>query len=198
MKTIAKGAEATLYIEGKVLIKYRKRKGYRIKEIDGPLRYRRTQAEFKALKRCAEWGVPVPTTIKIAGRGDKLYMNFVEGKQIDYAFSPTIMIRVGEAVAKMHSAGVIHGDLTTANMLVDSGKVTLIDFGLSYFSRKDEDRATDIAMFKSALRSRHPGRYEAAYKLFIGSYHKRIGKEFKGIETHLKDIERRRRYHENG
>ncbi|MCL5009730.1 MAG: Kae1-associated serine/threonine protein kinase [Candidatus Parvarchaeota archaeon] len=198
MKKLSSGAEAILYEDGDVVIKYRKKKSYRIKEIDEPIRYHRTKAEFQALKRCNETGINVPSPIKISKEGDKLYMSKIDGKQMDYSFSLSNMSQIGEMVASMHTEGVIHGDLTTANILINRSGAVIIDFGLSYFSRKDEDRATDIAMLKSALRSRHPKEAEDAYRLFIASYRKRLGKEFKGVETHLKDIERRRRYHENG
>lgn len=197
MKTIAIGAEATIYESGSDIIKYRKRKGYRIKEIDDSLRYYRTRREFTAMKRCREAGIRVPSPKRISPSGDKLYMEKINAVQIDSVFTAKIMSQVGEMVAKMHTTGIIHGDLTTANMLVNKSKVTLIDFGLSYFSKKDEDRATDLAMLKSALKSRYPSVAASAYRLFITSYSKCIGKEFKGIDTHLKDIERRRRYYEN-
>jgi TP53 regulating kinase-like protein len=198
MKIIARGAEATIYDNKDIVIKYRKRKGYRLKEIDETLRYSRTQREFNALKRCHDAGVRVPIPMRISDDGDRLYMEKINAAQLDYRFSPLVMSGVGDIVAMMHKAGVIHGDLTTANMLMNGKKITLIDFGLGYFSKKDEDRATDIAMLKSALKSRHVKVFKQAYQLFIRHYKKRIGKEFKGIETHLRDIERRRRYYENG
>ncbi len=198
MKIIARGAEATLFEENGAVIKYRKRKGYRLKEIDEALRYSRTRREFNALRRCHEAGVRVPIPIKISEGGDKLYMEKINAVQLDYKFSLQLMPEVGYLVALMHRTGVIHGDLTTANMLTDGKRLTLIDFGLSYFSKKDEDRATDVAMLKSALKSRHVKVFKRAYRLFIQRYEECMGKEFKGIDTHLKDIERRRRYYENG
>jgi Mn2+-dependent serine/threonine protein kinase len=101
-------------------------------------------------------------------------------------------------LANLHKIGIVHGDLTTANMLVREKNLFFIDFGLSYFSQKDEDRATDLFLFKNALKSRHPNEFIEAYGLFLSAYKAAAGKEFKGIETHLRDIERRGRYHENG
>ena len=197
MKEIARGAEAILYEDGDTVVKYREKKGYRIDEIDSPLRKSRTKREFSILKRCAYAGISVPKPIKISKEGDKLFMERIDGKQLDCVFSAADTVELGEIVAEMHKLGVIHGDLTTANMIKKENKVFLIDFGLGFYSRKSEDRATDLFLFKNALKSRHPSGFKEAYPSFLSSYEKRIGKEFKEIDTHLKDIENRRRYHEN-
>lgn len=197
MKVIARGAEAIIYDNGEEIIKYRSEKGYRIKEIDGPMRKLRTRVEFAVLKRCLQSGLRAPKPIKVSKEGDKIYMQKINGTQLDYVFSIERMRSVGNMLATLHGAGVVHGDLTTANMMVANGELYFIDFGLSYFSRKDEDRATDLALFKNALKSRHPKEFNGAYGLFLSSYGEALGKEFKGVEAHLKDIERRGRYHEN-
>ncbi len=197
MKIIARGAEAIIYENEAEIIKYREEKKYRISEIDVPLRRSRTKREFTALSTCSRAGLKVPKPIKISKEGDKLYMEKINGEQFDYVFSIDKMNEIGKLLADINKLGVVHGDLTTANILVKGEEVYLIDFGLSYFSKKDEDRATDIFLFKNALKARHPKEFKRAYELFIGAYGATMGKEFKGIETHLKDIERRGRYHEN-
>uniref|UniRef100_A0A915N4X3 non-specific serine/threonine protein kinase n=1 Tax=Meloidogyne javanica TaxID=6303 RepID=A0A915N4X3_MELJA len=62
----------------------------------------------------------------------------------------------------MHSAGLIHGDLTTPNVLVkkkqnDNLDLIFIDFGLSKFSQKPEDKAVDLYVLERALTSAHIG-----------------------------------------
>ncbi len=198
MRIIARGAEAIIYERGDTIIKFREKKGYRIPEIDALLRTSRTRYEFKILQTCARAGLRVPLPIKIAGDNDKILMQNLGGISFDSVFSVKKMREVGELVALMHNLGVINGDLTTANMLSKENKIFLIDFGLGYFSKKDEDIATDIFLLKSALKSRHPDEHMSAYELFIEAYKTVIEKEFKGIAAHLKDIERRGRYHENG
>ena len=39
---------------------------------------------------------------------------------------------VGVVVARMHRAGLIHGDITTSNILVNNNQLVMIDFGLSF------------------------------------------------------------------
>ncbi len=198
MKIIAHGAEAIIYEDRNEIIKYREKKGYRIDEIDSDLRKSRTKREFTILKRCAKNGMHVPKPINISDNGESIRMEKIEGVQLDYCFSLDLLEKVGNMLANLHKIGIVHGDLTTANMLVREKNLFFIDFGLSYFSQKDEDRATDLFLFKNALKSRHPNEFIEAYGLFLSAYKAAAGKEFKGIETHLRDIERRGRYHENG
>ncbi|KAJ6096322.1 EKC/KEOPS complex subunit [Penicillium sp. IBT 16267x] len=75
--------------------------------------------------------------------------------------------RMGSAIAGLHKAGVIHGDLTTSNLMLRSetvegetlsmdGEVVLIDFGLASQSTQDEDRAVDLYVLERAIGSTHP------------------------------------------
>ena len=84
---------------------------------------------------------------------------------------------MAKSIALMHLKNVIHGDLTTSNMMVDidtEGNIInlyLIDFGLSSFSTKIEDQAVDLYVLKRALISLHPGS-EKLFDLMIESYEK--------------------------
>lgn len=41
---------------------------------------------------------------------------------------------MGILICKIHELGIIHGDLTTSNMMMNKdNEIVLIDFGLSYF-----------------------------------------------------------------
>ena len=68
------------------------------------------------------------------------------------------MQQLGIQVAKMHSAGVIHGDLTSSNVMVSADKVFLIDFGLSQMKGNIEDKAVDLYVLEKALSSSHSSR----------------------------------------
>lgn len=69
----------------------------------------------------------------------------------------TLMQQVGKAVAKMHDGGLIHGDLTTSNIMLRTGdaQVIFIDFGLAYFSTVPEDKGVDLYVLERALSSTH-------------------------------------------
>lgn len=115
-----------------------------------------------------------------------------------------LMRRVGGAVGRMHAVGVVHGDLTTSNLMLrprsrggvngDSGavgeekvldgEIVLIDFGLASQSTQDEDRAVDLYVLERAFGSTHP-RAESLFKEILTAY----GKSFKGGNTVLKKLE---------
>ncbi|MCO5555853.1 hypothetical protein L7F22_009398 [Adiantum nelumboides] len=76
-----------------------------------------------------------------------------------------IMRKIGTQLARMHQAHIIHGDLTTSNMMVKkqrgtnsikSAQVVLIDFGLSLNSTSAEDKAVDLYVLQRAFASTHP------------------------------------------
>lgn len=67
------------------------------------------------------------------------------------------MHEVGKYIALLHGDSVIHGDLTTSNMIVtESGTLYLIDFGLSYIRNNIEDFAVDLYVLEKAFISTHP------------------------------------------
>ncbi len=198
MKTIAIGAEATIMRDGNEIVKRRDRKGYRINELDSVLRSKRSKQEFSIMQKCFRAGLAVPMPISLSDDGYSIRMGFIDGMPLAFAFDAAVMPSVGVEIARMHGLGIVHGDLTTANVMLANGRAYIIDFGLGFFSSKDEDRATDLFIMKNALKSKHPSEHETAYTRFLDAYKETIGKEFKGVKTHLRDIELRGRYHENG
>lgn len=197
MKIIEIGSEATVFENKGIIIKRRDRKKYRIKEIDDKLRSRRTRSEFRIMERLYSAGIRVPQPLKLDEKNMQISMKKIEGNKLAENFKKEYAPVIGKLVAMMHNQGIIHGDLTTSNMIRNKDGIYLIDFGLSYSSKKDEDLASDLFLFKTALKSKHNEVSSDAYKAFISSYKSNIGKEFKGIDTHLKDIEERRRYNES-
>lgn len=197
MKLLGFGSEAAIYENNSFIIKRRIKKDYRINEIDEKLRKNRSRAEFNIMRFLYESGLNVPKPIKYVESKKEIYMEKIDGKRLAESFSLEDSKSIGKMIADMHNLGVIHGDLTTANMIKKEGKVYLIDFGLSYYSLKDEDIASDIFLFKNALKSKHNEVYREAYAMCLDAYKSQIRKEFKGIDTHLKDIEERRRYNES-
>lgn len=82
---------------------------------------------------------------------------------------------IGSAIGKIHKQGIVHGDLTTSNMLVkenESGLVSafyLIDFGLSQLDASSEDKAVDLYVLERALVSTHKNS-EELFKLILKAY----------------------------
>ena len=195
MKLIAQGAESKLFLEKGRVIKNRFRKTYRIKEIDEKLRKFRTKREAKVLEKLQKINFPTPTLI-YNNEKDILEIQYIKGKLIKDILDKNNCIKlskeIGEKVAILHNNGIIHGDLTTSNMIFDK-EVYFIDFGLSFFSIKIEDKAVDLHLLKEALESKHSKIWEKCYKAALDGY---VGKAVDGREIlkRIKIVEKRGRY----
>ncbi len=142
------GAEARVVkLDAQRVQKQRIRKAYRHPELDYVLRRSRTRREAKVFERLSRIGFPAPKLIHVDDKEMTLDLSFVEGVQLHECFekNPQEYARqVGERVAQLHQENIIHGDLTTSNILLTSRGMVFIDFGLSFFSHKPEDKATDM------------------------------------------------------
>jgi Kae1-associated kinase Bud32 len=189
---IAQGAESKLWRDGSTLIKARVKKSYRIKELDLMLRRQRTKAEARLLERAGKL-INVP---RVRGVTDySITMDFIDAPVLRDVLDNNlnVMKEVGRLVALLHVNNIIHGDLTTSNMLLKEGELFIIDFGLSEVSDKVESRAVDLHVLKQALMSRHYNVYHKAWKLFKKAYEKHypIGRE---VIKRLLTVESRGRY----
>lgn len=198
MKEIARGAEAVLFRDNSKLVKDRIRKGYRIPELDTRIRRLRTRREERLLDRAQRSGVDTPRVLD-SGESE-LVMEFVEGERIKDCFNSypkpkreLVCKLIGEAVAKLHSAGIVHGDLTTSNMILKDNNLFLIDFGLGRMSERIEDQAVDLFLLFEALKSTHFEYLNGAWQYILKAYrqnYKRAGEALLRLEK----IKKRRRY----
>src|SRR3989344_9161813 len=123
-KIIARGAEAILLRQNCNLIKKRIKKSYRLSEIDENLRKKRTRSEAKIMAKLAG-KINVPKILNINEEAKEIEMEFIEGKKLsDWldSFSlekqEKICEELGKEIGKIHSFDIIHGDLTTSNMIL--------------------------------------------------------------------------------
>ncbi|MFH0961286.1 MAG: KEOPS complex kinase/ATPase Bud32 [archaeon] len=189
-ETIARGAEAILVRDGARLSKERISKGYRAPELDSRLRHRRTRLEARVIDALLRAGANVPRVISTDENSCKIEMDFLDGKKARDRFSEKLVPKIAEQIIIVHSAGIIHGDITTSNMILSSGKIWLIDFGLAKFSSSVEDRAVDIHLFSQALESTHTPVARKAFGKFLKIY----GRKFPEVVARLKKVESRGRY----
>ena len=194
-KFLARGAEAELYVDRlldrRVVAKRRVSKKYRIKEIDIPLRRSRTRVEASLLNSAKEVGVACPTIYEIGEF--ELRLSLIDGVLLrDFIRksrgrgAEKLLREVGRGLAKLHARDVIHGDFTTANVMVGGGRVFFIDFGLGGFSKDLEERAIDVLLMKKSLGD------ERAYKSFLSGY-REYGR-CSEVMKQLTEIEKRGRY----
>ncbi len=198
MRLIARGAEAELYSDKSVIVKKRVKKDYRISEIDTSLRRFRTKREAKVLNKAKEAGINVPLVKKMDVDDGILEMEEIIGMKVrDKLNSKNYLVlckNIGGIIANLHNNDMIHGDLTTSNMIYEnkSKKIFLIDFGLSFFSLKVEDKAVDIHLFRQALESKHNKIWESAFKAFISGY-KSKSKDYDEVLNRFEKVESRGR-----
>ena len=162
MNKIAQGAEAIIYKDGNDVIKERLSKSYRLKHLDDSLRQFRTRREAKVLSRLEEHNFPSPHMKEFSDKRMSIVMDFVPGEKLKDVLQKGDEYQkfakdMGAMIGRMHTKDIIHGDLTTSNMIVHSktNKLHFIDFGLSQFSERDEDKAVDLFLLERSLASTH-------------------------------------------
>ncbi|MDO8628702.1 MAG: KEOPS complex kinase/ATPase Bud32 [Nanoarchaeota archaeon] len=193
-RIIAQGAEAILYIENNALIKERIPKTYRLPQIDQQLRLSRTRKEAKIMQK-----VPfAPKIISVDEKNMSITMEYLTAprlkEQLDVMNKKqrkNVCLELGKKLASLHQQDIIHGDLTTNNMLYD-GKLYFIDFGLSVISNKIEDKAVDLHLLKQAFHGRHHTHAEESFAWILKSY--TTYNKAKAILERLEKVERRGRY----
>jgi len=204
---IKKGAEANLYLEDwhnrKVILKRRQSKEYRITEIDRKIRSQRTVHEPLIIHKAKEAGVPTPTIYMIDIPDATIIMEFIEGMQVKQVlgnFSSeerrSLCRHIGNLIGHLHTHGIIHGDLTTSNMiLTPNGKVVLVDFGLSEHSTELETRGVDLHLMKSAFQSSHFRYAKECFDAVMEGYSESMGEHLaEDVLEKIREIESRGRY----
>ena len=203
---LEKGAEANIYpgewMGRDVLLKERVSKSYRIEEIDHRLRKRRTKGEAKLLHLAKTCGVTTPLVYDIDKENKTITMEYIPGKPVKDVFNESeisqikiICKKVGEKVARLHNCGMIHGDLTSSNLLLKDGEIVFIDFGLGKISDLVEDKGTDLLVFKKALTGIHYDIAEDCFQSILEGYQE--ADDYQEILEKIWEIEVRRRYTDN-
>ena len=149
-----------------VMVKERFRRAYRHPVLDHKLTDRRLVSEARALLRARKLGVRVPTVMLVDTSLLRLYLERIPGCTAKQFFQgaatldskKSVARLVGATVAQLHSGGMVHGDLTTSNIMVSpaADSVALIDFGLATSSSTAEDKGVDLYVMERAFYSTHP------------------------------------------
>ncbi len=177
MIKIAQGAEAIIYKEKDSIIKERFAKRYRLPQLDQSLRQFRTRREAKILQKLQDLNFPSPHLKEFSDTRMTITMDFIPGPKVrdillQQQNHAELAQEIGKNIAKLHDANIIHGDLTTSNMLLHepSNQLQFIDFGLSSFSDKIEDKAVDLFLLDRALESTHFQIYPGVFQSVIEGY----------------------------
>ena len=237
-KVLSQGAEGKIYLtkflDKLCLVKERFIKQYRVKELDTKLTKSRILNETRNISRASKNGINVPTIYFVNLIERKIYMEYINNgcqlKEIlTYIFQlndlntyekflEKIINDLGNMISKLHSNGIVHGDLTPSNIILkiksnenndnnlNSGKdeilqsknydyMYLIDFGLSSMTTSNqsgiEDKAVDLYVLKRAMISNNP-KSEEVFEKVINIYENNCDNGKKIIE-HYKKVEMRGR-----
>ena len=191
---LVQGAEATVAFEGNKVIKTRNPRSYRHPELDERLRRHRTRLEARLTSDARRAGVPTPLVLDTDLAETRLTLQRVGTVDLRDAISEGRVRTVTEHLARLHGAGLVHGDPTTRNVRVgaegEDDRTFLIDFGLGYNSGHPEDHAMDLHVFAQSLE----GTAENADELVAAAVdaYRAVGDE--QVLNRLRDIEGRGRY----
>ncbi len=200
MRRISKGAEADIYLIDGLIKKARIAKAYRVESLDRELRKTRTKREAKLISLARRAGVATPFVYDVDVGSNALEMEHIDGVQVKKILDTlsdkerdALCRAIGEDTGRLHSANLVHGDLTTSNMILREGRVYFIDFGLGEISENIEDKGVDILVFKKALYSTHHSVWEKCFEKFTEGYASEYDKS-DDVLARLRSIERRGRY----
>lgn len=187
---IGRGAEAVITRVGDRVTKWRLPKGYRMEALDERIRRERTVMESRIISEARRCGVPTPIVLDVDRFS--LTMEHVEGTKLKEVIDPDLSEQVGELVGRLHACGIVHGDLTTSNMILRGEKIYLIDFGLAFHDQSLEAQGVDVHVFFQTVRSCHdrPEELISAFGRGYAKTYSRAGEVLKRVG----EIEGRGRY----
>lgn len=187
---IGRGAEAVITLEDGAVRKWRIPKSYRVKALDEHIRHERTVRESRIISDARRSGVPTPI-IKDVSKFE-IQMEHIDGPKLKDVIDAGLSERVGEMVGRLHGAGIIHGDLTTSNMIVKGEKIYLIDFGLAFYEKSVEAQGVDVHVYFQTLQSTHDRSDDLMEAFKLG--YRRIYHEAEAVLRRVDEIKARGRY----
>lgn len=230
LKILKQGAEAKLYIceylGRPTLIKERFKKNYRHPDLDTSITKERIKNEARSIVRCKSAGVRTPALYLVDFDRRRIYMehfqhsitvkdfiiNLTKSNSNNKEFTNSLdiyAVKIGKTVRKLQDNNIIHGDLTTSNMLLvekdptssvndlkwlnhDNVDLVMIDFGLSYIDSSAEDKGVDLYVLERALISTHND-YPDLFSKIFDAYKSSSKSNIKEIVNKYEDVRARGR-----
>ncbi len=195
-KIILQGAEAQIILDNNIIKKRRTKKSYRFPALDEKIRKQRTKKEAKLLEKSSKL-IPIPKILKIDEKTKEIDIEYIQGRKLSEHLESLPYketgLQIGKQIAKLHDNSIIHGDLTTSNMILShNNKLYFIDFGLGFISSKIEDKAVDLHLIKEALEAKHFEIAEKCFKAILKGYSS--SPNYSQVLARLKKVEQRGRY----
>jgi len=168
--SLRRGAEAVVTFHDDVAEKHRVPKQYRVSALDRRLIAERTRAEARLIHSARRGGTPTPIIRDITA--DTIVMERIEGTLLTQELTDENVREAGGVIGRLHAAGIMHGDLTTSNLILreTDGRCVLIDFGLAQVTNEIEQQGVDIHVLFQTLESTAPERADQLKAAFTEGY----------------------------
>ncbi|QDZ23485.1 serine/threonine-protein kinase [Chloropicon primus] len=188
-RLLCQGAEGrvfeTKYWKKKAILKQRFDKMYRHPILNKKLTRQRLGMEVRGMMKARKLGIKTPTVLLVDQETNSIVMEKMPGIMVkdwlkagkySEADLDTVLATIGKMVANLHDGSLIHGDLTTSNMIIrtESLDITFIDFGLSFncsAQNGPEDKGVDLYVMERAFLNAHadlPGLFEKVLGAYEG------------------------------
>ena len=171
------GAEASVHSGNwmgiSAISKQRRARSWRHPDLDDKLGRRRMIAEARLLIRLHRAGLPVPALLDLDVENKRMIIKHISGKPLievlrEQTEVDKLMHEVGRVIRMLHRNAVTHGDLSTNNILIETEKVHLIDFGLAAIEYDVERFGVDLHVLHEILGASHPDHPQAMNRLLEG------------------------------
>ncbi len=202
-----RGAEADLFISiahpWKTVVKQRVKKSYRNDVLDDQIRRERTLSEISIIHDAKAAGIRVPSIIAVEPESNAFSMTHIDGTvardcldEMSSKDATRLFNELGSMVGLLHSAGIVHGDLTTSNVIVTpTGHPFIVDFGMSRRSSDPEDRGVDLHLLQRSMSASHVKDAGPLIKALTKGYLESAGKKIhESSWAKAREISRRGRY----
>jgi Kae1-associated kinase Bud32 len=183
-----------------VVCKQRVNKAYRIKEIDRQLISYRTKEEVKLIAEARAHGVSVPVLYDVDLMKGAIIMEYLHGRRVKDILNDLgeserrrICLKIGESIARLHNHDIIHGDITTSNMIFLDDRIYFIDFGLGCMNTELEAKGVDLHVLMEAFESTH-SKHSRCFQHVLEGYQKKFQSDASTVVEKIEEIVRRGRY----
>ena len=185
--------------------------------MDKSLTAKRIKNEVKLLNKAQSLDIKVPHVYLADLNNGIILMDYIENSITckDFIFHlvknhsnetlwkvlSDLSIKIGEIIGKLQLNEIIHGDLTSSNILIvqnetnsfDNMSIYLIDFGLSSISGQLEDKAVDLYVLERALLSTHSLQAEKIFENIMKGFSQAYGKNVHKVIERFEQVRLRGR-----
>ena len=177
-------------------------------DLDKQIAKERTKSEARSLIRCLEMRLPVPVlhdadlencilTIEYINESVTVRNYLDEALNSETFNSENILSlakRIGHTIGRLHENHIIHGDLTSSNMLItkpyEKSKIILIDFDMSSEDSRSKPKADDLYVLEKDIFSTHPNS-EGFVESILSEYAKNTNQDSKAVIQKLDEVRQR-------